>query len=60
MKEVGVETLNIKSNLQLIIALMKGEYEVKEPLVARYVQGTKRLFTSFDYNLQKILRKENY
>ena len=36
-KKGGLELLNINSNLQLVIAQMKGEYEVKEPLLAKYI-----------------------
>ena len=35
-KEVGAETLSIKSDFQLVIAQIKGDYEVKKPLMAKY------------------------
>ena len=58
-KEVRVQTLDIKSDLQLVIAQMWGEYEVKDSLLIEYVQIAKRLLKEFDYNLQRILREEN-
>ena len=33
---------------------MKGEYEAKEPLLAKYVQTVKRLLVGFNYDLQRI------
>ena len=36
VKEVGAEMLSIKSDSQLVIAQIKGDYKVKEPLLARY------------------------
>ena len=31
---------------------MKGEYEVKEPLLAKYIQMTKRLLAGYNYDLK--------
>ena len=47
-KEVGAQTLNIKSNSQLVLAQV---YEVKEPVLVKYVQLPKGLLEDFDYNL---------
>ena len=58
-KEVRVWLLNIRSDSQLVIAQLKGEYEVKEPLLVKYAQMAKRLLEDFEYNLQRILREEN-
>ena len=58
-KEVGVGTLSIKSDLQLIITQIKGEYEVKEPLLAKYVQMAQRLLEGFNYDLERISKEEN-
>ena len=38
---------------------MRREYEVKEPLLAKYVQTTKRLLEGFNYDLERIPREEN-
>ena len=35
-KEVGARSLNIRSDSQLVITQLKGEYEVKEPLLIKY------------------------
>ena len=58
-KEVGAETLNIRSDSRYVIAQMKGKYEVKELLLVKYIQMAKRLLVSFDYDLQRIPNKEN-
>ena len=36
-KEVDVGMLSIRSGSQLVIVQIKGEYEVKEPLLVKYV-----------------------
>ena len=58
-KEVGVRTLNIKSDSQLVITQIKGEYKVKGPLLANYVQVTQRLLEGFNYDLERIPKEEN-
>ena len=58
-KEVGAETLSIKSDSQLVIAQIKGDYEVKEPLLAQYAQTAKDLLEGFNFNLERIPREEN-
>ena len=42
-KEVGAEMLSIKSDSQLVITQIKGDYEVKEPLLAKYARMAKVL-----------------
>ena len=37
-KETGAKTLSIRSNSQLVIAQVKGEYKVKDPLLVKYVR----------------------
>ena len=44
---------------QLVIAQLKGEYKVKEPLLVKYTQMAKRLLEDFEYDLQRISREEN-
>ena len=36
MKEVRVKLLKIMSDSQLVIAQMRGEYKVKEPMLVKY------------------------
>ena len=50
-KEVGAWALDIRSNSQLVIAQLWGEYEVKAPLLIKYAQIAKGLLKEFDYNL---------
>ena len=59
MKEVGARTLSIRSDSQLVIAQIKGEYEVKESLLVKYVWKAQRLLEGFDYDLERIPREEN-
>ena len=58
-KQIGAQAFNIRNDLQLIITQMRGEYEIKEPLLVKYAQVAKRLLDNFDYNLQRILREKN-
>ena len=58
-KEIGAKMLCIRSDSQLVITQVKGEYEVKDPLLIRYVQMIQKLLEDFDYNLERILREEN-
>ena len=58
-KEIGARALSIRSDSQLIITQIKQEYKVKEPLLVKYVQITKRLLEDFGYDLQRILREKN-
>ena len=58
-KEVGVRMLSIRSDSQLVIAQIKWEYEVKEPLWVEYVRTAQRLLEGFDYDLERIPREEN-
>ena len=58
-KEIRAWSLNIRNDSQLVIAQLKGEYEVKKSLLVRYSQMAKNLLENFDYDMQKILREEN-
>ena len=50
-KEIKAQSLNIRSDSQLVIAQLKGEYEFKEPLLIKYAQMAKNLLENFDYDL---------
>ena len=51
--------LSIRSDSQLVIAQVKGEYEVKEPLLVQYVWIAQGLLESLDYDLERIPRDKN-
>ena len=57
LKEVGAWTSKVRSDSQQVIAQIWGEYEVKEPLLVKYVQLVKRLLENFNYILQKDTKK---
>ena len=59
VKEVKAKTLSIRSGSQLDIAQVKGEYEVKDPLLIKYIQMVQSLLEDFDYDLERIPREEN-
>ena len=59
VREVRAWSLNIRSDSQLVIAQLKGEYKVKEPLLIKYAHIAKRLLKGFEYDLQRIPREEN-
>ena len=50
-KEMGVQTLDIRSDSQLVIDQIWGDYEVKELLLIKYVQVTKGLLEEFNYDI---------
>ena len=58
-KEVGAKTLSIRSDSQLVIAQVKGEYEVNDPLLVKYVWTVQSPLEDFNYDLERIPRKEN-
>ena len=43
VREVGARSLNIRSDLQLVIVQLKGEYEIKKPLLIKYAHIAKGL-----------------
>ena len=58
-KEVGARSLSIWSDSQLVIAQLKGEYEIKEPLLIKYAHIARKLLDGFECDLQGIPREEN-
>uniref|UniRef100_A0A2N9FY65 RNase H type-1 domain-containing protein n=1 Tax=Fagus sylvatica TaxID=28930 RepID=A0A2N9FY65_FAGSY len=59
-KSIGVKNLNVKSDSQLIIGQVKGEYEVKEDRMKKYLTVVKDLLTHFKkVELLQIPREEN-
>ena len=58
-REIRVRSLNIRSDSQLVIAQLRGEYEIREPLLVKYAQMAKKLLEDFKYDLQRIPREEN-
>ena len=47
------------SDSQHVIAQVKGEYKVKEPLLVKYVWTAQNLLEDFDYDLERIPKEEN-
>ena len=57
---MGIESLTIKSDSQLVIGQVKGEYEAKEDRMKRYLTVVKNLLTQFKkVELLQIPREEN-
>ena len=46
-KDMGIESLTIKSDSQLVVGQVKGEYEAKEDRMKRYLTVVKSLLTQF-------------
>uniref|UniRef100_A0A2N9GA07 Uncharacterized protein n=1 Tax=Fagus sylvatica TaxID=28930 RepID=A0A2N9GA07_FAGSY len=59
-KSMGIENLTVKSDSQLIVGQVKGEYEAKEDRMKRYLTVIKNLLTQFKkVELCQIPREEN-
>jgi ribonuclease HI len=59
-KSMGIENLTVKSDSQLIVGQVKGEYEAKEDRMKRYLTVVKNLLTQFKkVELLQIPREEN-
>uniref|UniRef100_A0A2N9H5N8 Uncharacterized protein n=1 Tax=Fagus sylvatica TaxID=28930 RepID=A0A2N9H5N8_FAGSY len=59
-KSVEIENLTVKSDSQLIVGQVKGEYEAKEDRMKRYLTVVKNLLTQFKkVELLQIPREEN-
>uniref|UniRef100_A0A2N9GXI9 Uncharacterized protein n=1 Tax=Fagus sylvatica TaxID=28930 RepID=A0A2N9GXI9_FAGSY len=59
-KSMGIENLTVKSDSQLIVGQVKGEYEAKEDRMKRYLMVVKNLLTQFKkVELLQIPREEN-
>uniref|UniRef100_A0A2N9I792 Uncharacterized protein n=1 Tax=Fagus sylvatica TaxID=28930 RepID=A0A2N9I792_FAGSY len=59
-KSMGIENLTVKSDSQLIVGQVKGEYEAKEDRMKKYLMAVKNLLTQFKkVELLQIPREEN-
>uniref|UniRef100_A0A2N9IQQ3 RNA-directed DNA polymerase n=1 Tax=Fagus sylvatica TaxID=28930 RepID=A0A2N9IQQ3_FAGSY len=59
-KSMGIKTLTIKSDSQLIVGQAKGEYEAKEDRMKKYLTTVKALLTYFEkVELLQIPREDN-
>uniref|UniRef100_A0A2N9F1B5 Uncharacterized protein n=1 Tax=Fagus sylvatica TaxID=28930 RepID=A0A2N9F1B5_FAGSY len=59
-KSMGIENLTVKSDSQLIVGQVKGEYEAKEDRMKKYLMVVKNLLTQFKkVELLQIPREEN-
>ncbi|XP_056848927.1 uncharacterized protein LOC130499051 [Raphanus sativus] len=59
-KQMGVEDIQVFSDLQLIISQVKGDYQAKDPSMIRYLSVAKRLLDRFRHcKLTQIPREHN-
>ena len=59
-RELGVDSLRAFSDSQLIVGQVKGEFEVRDLAMAKYLQKVKDLVTRLGYfKISHILRSEN-
>jgi ribonuclease HI len=59
-KSMGIRALTIKSDSQLIVGQVKGEYEAKEDRMKKYLTAVKALLTHFEkVELLQIPREDN-
>jgi ribonuclease HI len=59
-KSMGIKNLTVKSDSQLIVGQVKGEYEAKEDRMKKYLTVVKNLLTQFKkVELLQIPREEN-
>jgi ribonuclease HI len=59
-KNMGIENLTVKSDSQLVVGQVKGEYEAKEDRMKKYLMAVKNLLTQFKkVELLQIPREEN-
>uniref|UniRef100_A0A2N9HJY0 RNA-directed DNA polymerase n=1 Tax=Fagus sylvatica TaxID=28930 RepID=A0A2N9HJY0_FAGSY len=59
-KSMGIKALTIKSDSQLIVGQVKGEYEAKEDRMKKYLTAVKTLLTHFEkVELLQIPREDN-
>ena len=60
LKNMGVKNLTVKSNSQLIVGQVRGEYETKEDRMKKYLKVVQTLLSHFEkVELLQIPRKEN-
>ena len=58
--DLGAREVTCKSDSQLVVGQIKGEFEVKEPLLQRYYHTVRNVMTKFDaVAVQHIPREEN-
>ena len=58
--DLGAREVTCKSDSQLVVGQIKGEFEVKEPLLQRYYHIARNVITKFDtVTVEHIPRQEN-
>ena len=59
-EDLKVDKLKAHSDSQLVVGQTRGEFEAKDPVMAKYLQKVKELIPSFRYfNILHIPRKDN-
>ena len=59
-KDLKIKKLRAYSDSQLVVGQTRGEFEAKDPVMAKYLQKVKELTPSFQYlNILHIPRKDN-
>lgn len=59
-KEVGAKAVKCKSDPQLVIAQIKGDYQAKDPLLTKYLCKVNALISEFkEFIIEHISREEN-